>query len=208
MRMHLSLSRATESQRHRVRNLLCVSVSLWLVITVITVITIAAAGSWRVTQGDVTVKCPMTIGGSFDAKTTALAGTLTTNDPAAIDGSLAVDLRALDTGIDLRNDHLREKYLEVDKGNGYDKAVLSAITLKGLNPDAPEGKGSFSGSLTLHGVTKTISGPAEVRKAGAGLRVKASFPVNLPDYNIAEPRYLGVGVKNTVQVDVTFAITQ
>jgi len=28
----------------------------------------------------------------------------------------AVDLRTLDTGISLRNDHLREKYLEVDKG--------------------------------------------------------------------------------------------
>src|SRR5437773_5252151 len=202
MRMHPSLSRATEAQRHRVRNFLGVAVSLWLVITA------AAASTWRVPQGAVSVKCPMTIGGSFDAKTTALAGTLTTSGPATIDGSLTVDLRTLDTGIGLRNDHLLEKYLEVDKGSGYDKAVLSEITLKGLNPDAPEGKGSFSGSLALHGVTKTVTGPVEVRKAGAGLRVKASFPVNLPDYNIAEPRYLGVGVRNIVQVDVTFTTTQ
>jgi polyisoprenoid-binding protein YceI len=169
--------------------------------------TLVAAAPWRVTQGEISVKCPMTIGGSFDAKTTALAGALTANG-SAIDGSLAVDLRTLDTGISLRNDHLREKYLEVDKGAGYDKAVLSQITLNGVNPDAPAGKGSFSGSLTLHGVTKMVSGPVEVRKAGAGLRVKASFPVNLPDYNIAEPRYLGVGVKNTVQVDATFTTTQ
>jgi len=193
MSMHLSL---------RVKILLCASVSLWLVITVV------AASAWRIAQGDVSVRCPMTIGGSFDAKTTALAGTLTTSGPATIDGSLAVDLRTLDTGIGLRNDHLLEKYLEVDKGAGYDKAVLSEITLKGLNSDAPEGKGSFSGSLAVHGVTKTVSGPVEVRKAGAGLRVKASFPVNLPDYNIAEPRYLGVGVRNIVQVDVTFTTTQ
>ena len=80
--------------------------------------------------------------------------------------------------------------------------------MKGLNADAPDGKGSFSGSLMLHGVKKTVSGSAEVRKAGAGLRVKASFPVNLADYNIAEPRYLGVGVKNTVRVEVTFTATQ
>jgi polyisoprenoid-binding protein YceI len=173
------------------------------------VITTAAAGSLRVTQGDVSVKCPMTIGGSFDAKTNALSGTITASaaQPSSLEGSLAVDLRTIDTGISLRNDHLREKYLEVERGAGYDKAVLSAIALKGLNPDAPEGKGSFTGSLTLHGVTKTVSGPVEVRKAGAGLRVKAAFPVNLPDYNIPEPRYLGVGVKNTVQVDVTFTTT-
>ena len=174
------------------------------------VIATAAAGTWRVPQGDVRVMCPMTIGGSFDAKTSAVSGSLTSSaaHSPAFDGSLAVDLRALDTGIGLRNDHLREKYLEVDKGAGYDKAVLSDIDLKGLNPDAPEGKGSFTGSLTLHGVKKTVTGPVEVRKTGSGLRVKASFPVNLPDYNIPEPRYLGVGVKNTVQVEVTFTATQ
>jgi polyisoprenoid-binding protein YceI len=174
------------------------------------VIATAAAGTWRVPQGDVRVMCPMTIGGSFDAKTSALSGSLTSSaaHPPAFDGSLAVDLRTLDTGISLRNDHLREKYLEVDKGAGYDKAVLSDIDLKGLNPDAPEGKGSFTGSLTLHGVKKTVTGPVEVKKTGSGLRVKASFPVNLPDYNIPEPRYLGVGVKNTVQVEVTFTATQ
>ena len=171
-------------------------------------VTLLGAGPRRVERGDISVKCPMTIGGSFDAKTTALTGTVNANGGSALDGSLAVDLRSIDTGISLRNDHLREKYLEVDKGAGFDKAVLSDITLKGLNVEAPDGKGSFSGSLTLHGVTKTVGGPVEVRKAGAGLRVKASFPVNLHDYNIAEPRYLGVGVRDTVQVDVTFTTTQ
>jgi hypothetical protein len=32
--------------------------------------------------------------------------------------------------------------------------------------------------------------------------------VNLPDYNIPEPRYLGVGVKNIVQVEIAFTTTQ
>jgi polyisoprenoid-binding protein YceI len=170
--------------------------------------TLLASGSWHIADGDVRVKCPMTVGGSFDAKTTALTGTVRISGASALDGSIAVDLRTLDTGISLRNDHLREDYLEVDKGAGFDKAVLSEITLNGLNAEALDGKGTFSGSLTLHGVKKTVSGPAEVRKAGIGSRVKASFPVNLADYNIPEPRYLGVGVKNTVQVDVTFTTSQ
>src|SRR5436190_9865654 len=161
----------------RGRYFLCVCGCLSLVVSA------AAAGMWRVTQGDVGVKCPMTIGGSFDAKTTALSGTLTTTaaQPALLEGSLAVDLRTLDTGISLRNEHLRENYLEVDKGAGYDKAVLSEIALKGLNPESPEGKGTFSGSLALHGAKKMVSGPVEVRKTSAGLRVRASYPLNLPD---------------------------
>ena len=179
-------------------------VALW------TAVTSAASGPWRVGQGEVSVKCPMTVGGSFDARTSALTGTLTASAgrPSAFEGSLALDLRTVDTGIDLRNDHLREKYLEVDKGAGYDQAVLSDVVLQGLNVDAPGGKGSFTGSLMLHGVKKTVTGPVEIRQAGTGWRVRASFPVNLPDYNIDKPRYLGVGVKDTVQVLVTFTVTQ
>ena len=173
-------------------------------------VTSAAGASWHVGEGEVSVKCPMTVGGSFDATTSALTGMLTTSTarPSGFDGSLAVDLRTIDTGIALRNDHLKEKYLEVDKGAGYEQAVLSDVVLQGLNADAPTGKGSFTGSLMLHGVKKTVTGPAEIRQAGTGWRVRASFPVNLPDYNIDKPRYLGVGVKDTVQVSVTFIATQ
>ena len=166
----------------------------------------AAGTSWRPGKGDVRITCPLTIGGSFQAKTNALSGLLTPSSthPSSYEGSLVVDLRSIDTGINLRNEHLREKYLEVDKAPAYATATLSAIDLKGVDPDAPDGKGTFTGSLMLHGTTKAVSGPVEVRKAGSGVRVKASFPVNLSDYNIPEPRYLGVGVKNTVQVDVSF----
>ncbi len=172
--------------------------------------TVAAAGTWRVGPGDVRVICPMTIGGTFDATTTALSGALTAdgNDPAALNGTLTVDLRTLDTGINLRNEHLRENYLEVTKGPEFDRATLSEIHLTGVDPDAPEGKGSFTGVLRLHGVTKTVTGTIDVRQAGADVHVKASFPVNLADYSIRKPRYLGVGVKDTVTVEVAFAVTR
>jgi polyisoprenoid-binding protein YceI len=165
--------------------------------------------TWHAGQSDVRVVCPMTVGGSFEAKTTALSGSVApgVSGSPAFEGTFAVDLRTLDTGIGLRNEHLRKNYLEVDRGPGYDQAVVSEIELKGLNPDAPEGKGSFTGSLTLHGVKKAVAGSADVRPAGGGLRVKASFPVSLSDYGIPEPRYLGIGVRNTVQVEVALAVT-
>jgi polyisoprenoid-binding protein YceI len=172
--------------------------------------TVVAANTWTVDQGDVRVICPMTIGGSFDAKTTALSGSVTASarGSSAFDGSFAVDLRTLDTGIGLRNEHLRRNYLEVDKGPEFQTAVLSEIQLKEFSSDQREGNGSFSGLLTLHGVTKAVTGTVEVRQVRAGLRVKASFPVNLSDYSIQKPRYLGIGVKDTVRVEVGFAVTR
>ena len=35
------------------------------------------------------------------------------------------------------------------------------------------------------------------------MRVEAAFPVTLADYGIAKPRYLGVGVKDEVEVKVS-----
>jgi polyisoprenoid-binding protein YceI len=185
-------------------------VKLTLVGLVLAGATVVAANTWRVGPGDVRVICPMTIGGSFDAKTTALSGSVTASagGSRAFDGSFTVDLRTLDTGIGLRNEHLRENYLEVDKGPRFDTATLSEIDLNRFDPDAPEGKGSFTGLLTLHGVSQTVTGAVDVRQAGGGLRVKASFPVNLPDYRIRQPRYLGIGVTDTVRVEVVFAVSR
>lgn len=172
-------------------------------------VSVVAPNSWRVAQGDVRVICPMTIGGSFEAKTTALSGSLTrgAGNQQAFEGTLAVDLRTLDTGIGLRNDHLRRNYLEVDNGPAFAAAMLSDIVLRDLDPDAPEGRGSFTGSLTLHGMTRTVAGSVDIRRAGAGLRVKARFPVRLPDYQIPKPRYLGIGVDDTVRVEVAFDVS-
>jgi polyisoprenoid-binding protein YceI len=170
---------------------------------------VVSPSTWQVGQGNVRVICPLTIGGSFEAKTVALRGSVISgaNGSQTLDGSLAVDLRTLDTGIGLRNEHLREKYLEVDKGIGFETATLSAIHLTGLSPVAPEGKGSFTGRLTVHGVTKTVTGAVDVRRAIERLRVKASFRLDLSDYGIPEPRYLGIGVTNTVQVEVNFDVS-
>jgi hypothetical protein len=38
--------------------------------------------------------------------------------------------------------------------------------------------------------------------------VMASFPVVLSAYTIPTPRYLGIGVKDTVQVEVAFAVSR
>jgi polyisoprenoid-binding protein YceI len=147
----------------------------------------------------------MTVGGSFEAKTTSLAGTvsLTTSRPPAFAGDLSVDLGTLDTGIGLRNHHLRDEYLEVPRGEGFDRAVLSEIRLGDVDAETFQGKTTFIGTFLLHGVKKTVAGQAEIRRDGGSVRVDASFPVAVSDFGIAKPQYLGVGVRNEVKVMVS-----
>lgn len=161
--------------------------------------------AWRVTRGEVRAVCSITIGGRFEAKTTALSGTVTlsTRQPAVFAGRLAVDLRTLDTGISLRNHHLHDEYLEVDRGDGFAEAVLSNIHLGDVDAESFRGHTTFKGSLALHGTERDVAGQAEVRRTGPGVRVEASFPVRLPDFGISSPQYLGVGVRDEVQVTVS-----
>jgi polyisoprenoid-binding protein YceI len=165
----------------------------------------ADAQSWRATQGDVRVAVPLRPGGGFEAKTQALKGTLTLaeSDPVHLTGDLEVDLATIDTGIQLRNQHLRENYLEVTKP-GFDKAVLTDIRVGEARSDTFEGRSSFAGNLKLHGVTKAIGGSAELKREASGMRVTATFPLSLTDFGIEPPQYMGVGVGNRLVVKVSF----
>lgn len=169
---------------------------------------IAQASAWRITEGRITVVCPLTIGGSFQAKTNAASGTLTSSGGSpALTGAVSVDLRTLDSGIGLRNTHIRDKYLEVGKGDDYATAILSEVSIAGGDPAAFEGRTTFTGTLLLHGVKKPVAGEAQIRRNRSSAKVEATFPVTLSDFAIPKPQYLGVGVKEEIQVKVSLLVT-
>lgn len=160
--------------------------------------------TWQVAQGRVAVVCPLTVGGRFEAKTTAVTGAVTTVEGARqVTGAFIVDLTTLQTGIALRDTHLRENYLEVSRGEGYDTAVLDAIVLAA--PAPPRGTPAvvdFSGVLTLHGRSNPVAGRAELSTRDGRLEVKVTFPLRIDVYAIARPAYLGVGVTNQIGITV------
>jgi hypothetical protein len=169
----------------------------------------ADAGALQVARADVRVVCPLTIGGSFEAKATAASGSVlpASAHPPEYQGDISVDLRTLDTGIGLRNTHLRDRYLEVGKGDGFDKAVVSDIRLGDVDAASFQGRTSFTATMRLHGTTKPIAGQLQIRRSPSSIRVEATFPLMLTDYGIAKPQYLGVGVKNEIEIRATFDLT-
>ena len=172
--------------------------------------TAATTESWSLDSGDVQVRCRLTVGGSFDAVTSSISGTLrrATADAASYKGELRVDLTALDTGIGLRNEHLRSSYLEVERGPDFRHAVLSGIVLD--EPPRVRAGGHqtrFSGTLSLHGVRRTVEGEAELRRRNGRMQVEAEFSLSLEAFDIPPPRYLGVGVRDEVEITVTFDAT-
>jgi polyisoprenoid-binding protein YceI len=165
--------------------------------------------AWTATTGEVRVTCPLTIGGSFEARTTALSGRLAAAAGSTpLDGGISVDLKTLDTGIGLRNRHMLDNYLEVQKGGDFGVAAMSQIDIGALDSGITEGTRPFTALLRLHGTTQAVTGTVKLTTHGSSVRAEASFPVRISDYGIAEPRHLGVGVRNDIAVHVVFLATR
>lgn len=158
----------------------------------------------QVTGGRVVVLCPLTIGGGFEARTDAVSGqvSLGSEQPGSLDGALSVDLRTLKTGIGMRDRHMRNNYLEVEKAPGFDTATIEDIQIEKL-----DGKTSFNGTLVLHGERKPISGSATIARQGGGYRIEAEFPVKVSEFNIPKPSYLGVGVQDQIRIKIALTVT-
>jgi polyisoprenoid-binding protein YceI len=166
---------------------------------------VAAEGpSWRLERGEGKILVPLKPGGAFAATTSSLSGTLTLEGakPARLAGEVSMDLSTIDTGIALRNQHLREKYLEVAKGDGFNKAVLSEIQLAAATGETFDGTTPFTGALLLHGVKRPVAGTAEIHSEGTSRRVRAEFPLELTEWSVVPPEYLGVGVGSKLLVKV------
>jgi polyisoprenoid-binding protein YceI len=122
-------------------------------------------------------------------------------------GNVVVDvpLSNLATGIALRDHHMKENYLEVPK---YPSTTL-VIARSALKFPAKDDRaaGDVPGSLTLHGQTHPVTVHYDAKGSPAGFAVQGKFRLNMNDYGISVPSYLGVTVKPDVDVSATFNVT-
>jgi polyisoprenoid-binding protein YceI len=167
---------------------------------------IAAAQSdkLQVTSGHVVVVCPLTVGGGFEAKTEAVSGqvSLGGDQPGTLNGAMSVDLRTLKTGIGMRDRHMRDNYLEVEKAPGFEMATIEGIQIEKL-----DGKTTFNGTLVLHGERRAVTGLATIARQRDGYNVEAEFPVKVSEFNIPKPTYLGVGVQDQIRIKIALTVT-
>lgn len=127
--------------------------------------------------------------GSFVGKTSKVQGHVVRSGDKFTASNIQVDLKSLKTGIGLRDEHT-QKHLETSK---YPTAVLVSATGQG-------GKGT--GVIRIRGIEKPIAGTYKV----VGNKLEAQFDLKPSDFNITGVRYMGVGLKDLVQVSVIVPI--
>jgi polyisoprenoid-binding protein YceI len=103
---------------------------------------------------------------------------------------VVIPLTTLTSGIEVRDEHMKNKYLEVQKFPNAE--IVSAV--------GRDGKGS--GQLKVKDMIKPVAGTYKIE----GSNMHLTFPVKLSDYKFEKIRYMGVGVKDEVTVDALIPI--
>lgn len=130
-------------------------------------------------------------------------------DPAKLKetkGIVTVDLRSLDTGIDLRNKHMRENHLHTDS---FPHAVfeLDSVAGAGASVGAPTVI-TLHGRMTIHGTTKGVSTPATISGIGSdAIRVQAEFPLKITEYGVPRPEFLFLKLAEEVRIVVDLTLS-
>jgi polyisoprenoid-binding protein YceI len=152
----------------------------------------------------------------FQGKTNKLEGRIAVRPDSVGDSitvRLEVDMGSLDTGIPLRNHHMRENHLETKQ---YPKAVFEGgrvIGPEGRPAGLAAGKPTpldVEGTFTLHGVSRRIRihiTATYVPDHGGRIAFRTEFPVALADYQISRPQFLFLKLAETQLVRVNGVAT-
>lgn len=116
---------------------------------------------------------------------------------------VTVKVNSLVTGIDLRDRHMKEKYLESGK---YPTATLEVDKSKLHFPDGGSVSGSVDGKLTLHGVSKNVRVSYKADGDSKHANVDGRTRINMKEFKIDVPSYLGVTVKPNVDIEVKLGV--
>lgn len=158
-------------------------------------------------------------------KTSSIAGAIDIDVHDLASASKAhfeVDLNTLDTGIGLRNQHMRENHLETEKfpTATFTLARFVSSDKKGIGPGETANVVA-EGEFKIHGVGKTYQIPVKLYYAvsdkatqtrlggsmGALLNASAEFTVKLADHEIKRPELLFMKLAPEQKIEVNFAMT-
>lgn len=120
-------------------------------------------------------------------------------------GEIAV--LALVTGFRFKNalmeEHFNENYAESNK---YPKAIFKG-KIENFLSDSPIGNFKVTGTLTFHGVTKTVQDiPIVVNKDGDKITIKGSYKVLASDFKIEIPKIVRNKIAEDVEVSFDFEL--
>jgi len=109
----------------------------------------------------------------------------------------SVPLDSLNTGIGLRDSHMRNEYLNTKQ---FPYAKFSGMITSADSASTLEYKVIAAGTFTLHGISKQLTVNGTIYNYGKLLKLESTFYIMLSDFKIDQPTFLFNTVDNKIKV--------
>ena len=145
---------------------------------------------------------------NFEGITNRIGGYLYYGDTSLTNNSqiyMEVDLNSLDTGIGLRNRHMRENYLKTDEFpiTWFKGKIISSR----INADSSY-EIQAQGTIFIHGVEKELQISAELRERENGYRIHTTFQIKLSDFKIDIPSIMFYKINEMIELQIDFYLKE
>lgn len=177
-----------------------------------------AAGTWTATQGSQAgyrVRERLaSLSAESDAvgRTSDVSGSITVESDGTTttvtEGTLTVDTTTIASDEDRRDSRLRTEGLQTDSFPTATFVLTQAVEVPAAAVTGTASDLTLIGDLTLHGVTKAVSIPAQAQLVDGTIQVQGSITFPLADYDIVAPNIGGfiisIADEGTLEFLVTF----
>lgn len=140
----------------------------------------------------------------FEGTTNAIDGYISSENEDLIGAILyfEVDINSVDTGLGLRNRHMRENYMHTSK---YPTAVFNGKIMK-ADKSSSKMDVEVVGKMKIHGVERSVTIRGNMTKNGNSFRIESKFEIVISDYNIEVPKIMFAKIDQNMDLILDFYV--
>jgi polyisoprenoid-binding protein YceI len=148
-------------------------------------------GTWTVASGSQAGYrvSEVLLGQSAEAvgRTSSVTGDATIAGGKVTAATTTVDMTSVTSDKSQRDQQFQTRIMDTSTYPTATFALTQPIDLSGLPTDGTTGTTTATGALTLHGTTKTVAIPLQVKQDGSDIDVQGSLKITFADYGVDNP---------------------
>lgn len=123
-------------------------------------------------------------------------------------GDIQVDMTALTTDSDVRDNNVRTKIFHTDKFPQSSFSITQPVDLTGVPDNGTPASVRLVGDLTIHGTTNEIAHDFDVARSGSNLIVAGDIPINRLDYGVETPEFVAAKIAEDGEVNIRLKLAK
>jgi polyisoprenoid-binding protein YceI len=141
-------------------------------------------------------------------RTSAITGSLQLAGTTVTSARVDVDLTKVTSDQDRRDGQFRGRIMETSRFPTATFTLTQPLALGSLPADGATATTRATGTLAMHGVTKTVTVDLTVKRTGGVVKVSGTIPVAFADHGIEDPSFGPAQVGDRGEIELAIAFTK